>query len=149
VSRWDFWRAASMVLAGAGVGVAGYLTYTHYNIGALVCSVGDCHAVQTSQYATIGPVPIAILGLGMYVAVIALGVLRWRRADWLSTATMGAFALALAGTVYFAYLTYLEVAVIHAICQWCVTSAILTLGILVVEGVGTFRIVGTEGSRAY
>ena len=147
--RWEIWRAASLVMAVAGVGVAGYLTYTHYNQGALVCAVGNCHAVQTSQYAQIGPVPIAIFGLAMYVAVIVLGVARWRRPDVLSTATMGAFTLALAGTVYAAYLTYLEIDVIHAICQWCVTSAILTAGILVAEGIGTYRILGAEGTRAY
>ena len=145
----DLWRAASLVLAVAGVGVAGYLTYTHYNQGALVCAVGNCHAVQTSQYAMIGPIPIAVFGLAMYLAVIALGVARWTRPEFLSTATMGAFTLALAGTVYAAYLTYLELDVIHAICQWCVTSAILTAGILIVEGIGTFRILGAEGTRAY
>lgn len=149
MSRWDFWRTASMVFAVAGAGVAGYLTYTHYNLGALVCQVGNCQAVQTSQYAMVGPIPVAVLGLCMFLAVIALGILRWQRPDWLSTATMGAFALALAGTVYFAYLTYLEIAVIHAICQWCVTASILTVGILTVEGIGTYRILGMEGTRAY
>ena len=140
---------ASMVLAVAGAAVAGYLTYVHYNAGALVCSVGDCHAVQTSSYAKIGPVPIAIFGLLMYLAVIGLGVARWRGVTWYQTATMGAFALTLAGTVYAAYLSYLEVDVIHAICQWCVTSAILTTAIMVIEGVATYRLLGITGSRVY
>ena len=57
---------------------------------------------------------------------------------------MTAFTLVLAGAFYAAYLTYLEVAVIHAICEWCVTSALLTVGILLAEGIGIWRV--SEGS---
>lgn len=133
-----------MVLAIAGVAVAGYLTYVHYDQSALVCSVGNCHTVQTSKYAVIAGIPIAILGLGMYLAVIGLGLLRRMRAEWRMPATMAAFTIVLAGTLYAAYLTYLEIWVIHAICQWCVISAILTLGLLAVEGTGLYRLLGRE-----
>lgn len=133
------WALASAMLALAGVGVAGYLTVAHYDDAALVCGLGDCHTVQGSRYAELAGVPVAVLGLGMYVALLALGALRWRRPAWAATATTAAFALTLAGALYAAYLTYVEVAVIDAICQWCVASALLTLGILVAEGIGVGR----------
>lgn len=131
----------SLVLALAGIGVAGYLTYVHYNLTALVCSVGNCEKVQTSSYAVLGGIPIALLGLLMYVAVLLLGVLRWLRPDLTMTVTAAMFAIVLAGAVYAAYLTYLEIAVINAICQWCVASAVLTLCLLINEGISMFQLI--------
>lgn len=138
------WSGLSLVMAAAGVLVAGYLSTTHLLGGeGLICTVGNCDVVQNSKYAKIGGVPIAFLGLGMYLTIIGLGVARWRRPQLADTATIAAFAIALAGTIYSAYLTYLEIAVIQAICQWCVISAILTLGILITETVGVNRMLQT------
>lgn len=142
------WHTVSLALAVPGLLVAGYLTYSHYDTEALVCTVGDCKTVQNSPYAEIAGIPISILGMGMYLGVVALGALRSARPAWASTATMAAFALVLSGAVYAAYLTYLEIAVIKAICQWCVTSAVLTLGILAAESVLLWRILGTGGEPA-
>lgn len=125
---------ASLVLALAGAAVAAYLTWVHYDMNALSCGIGDCHAVQSSPYATVGPVPIALLGLGMFLAVGALAVARWRRPALRWPATLAAFLLVFSGVLYFAYLTWLELAVIGAICQWCVLSALITVGLLISEG---------------
>ncbi|HEU0113311.1 MAG TPA: vitamin K epoxide reductase family protein [Thermomicrobiales bacterium] len=129
------WFAASLVLALGGIAVAGYLTIAHYNQGVLVCSstIGNCHTVQASVYATVGSIPIALFGLGMYIVLAALAWLRWRRPDLAWPATLAAFAIAFGGVLVSAYLTYLELAVIHAICQWCVISALLAVGLLLVE----------------
>jgi uncharacterized membrane protein len=124
---------AALALALAGAVVAGYLTWVHFDLGVLVCGVGDCHAVQTSPYATIGPVPIALLGLGFFLSIAALSVVRWRYPALSWPATFVAFLIALGGVLYFVYLTYLEVAVIGAICQWCVLAALLTVGVFIAE----------------
>jgi len=124
---------AALALSLAGAVVAGYLTWIHYDLSMLSCTVGDCHAVQTSPYATIGPVPIALLGLGMFLAIAALTIVRWRFPVVSWPATFLAFLLAFSGVLYFAYLTYLEVAVIGAICQWCVLAAGLTVALFLVE----------------
>ena len=124
---------AALALSLAGAVVAGYLTWIHYDLSMLSCTVGDCHAVQTSPYATIGPVPIALLGLGLFLAIAALAIVRWRFPVVSWPATFLAFLLAFSGVLYFAYLTYLEVAVIGAICQWCVLAAGLTVALFVVE----------------
>jgi uncharacterized membrane protein len=125
-------RAAS-VISGLGILLAAYLTWVHYNTGSLVCGLGDCHTVQASEYATIGPIPVALLGLGMYAIVClanAFGLARPARAMSLAVV---AFGVLLAGTLYAVYLTWLEVAVIRAICQWCVASAILSVALLIVQ----------------
>lgn len=135
---------AVILLSVIGAAIAGYLTYTHFNESALVCAVGDCGTVQKSKYAEIGPIPIALLGLGMYVVlgILAAGRLRGRLPVTFQQATIAAWAIALAGVAYAAYLTYLEIWVIDAICQWCVASAIVTTLILAAETVLLWRVLG-------
>ena len=134
------WRLASLVLAIAGIGVAGYLTYVHYNLSALVCTFGGCETVQTSRYAVLAGVPVAVLGLLMYLAVTGLVLVRATRRDLQLHLTATTFGIVLAGLVFAIYLTYLEVAVIHAICQWCVMSALLTVGLVISEGYGLMQV---------
>jgi uncharacterized membrane protein len=114
-----------LVLGLAGVGVASYLSATAlFGEQDLVCGpVGDCHTVQESIYADVAGIPVAVLGLGLYLALLAVLIARrWRFPD--STLLMAwTFSLALAGVLYSGYLTYLELFVIDAICVWCVTSA--------------------------
>ena len=124
----------AFILTLAGIGVAGYLTYVHYNQGALVCGIGNCEIVQSSTYAKMFGIPIALFGLAMYLAVLALLLVRRARPHLADSATMAIFAVLMAGAIYAAYLTYLEIWVIEAICQWCVVSAIITVLLLLVEG---------------
>jgi uncharacterized membrane protein len=117
-------RAASAVVALVGLGIASYLTIVHYSGGAPVCAISHgCETVQHSAYAKVGGVPVAVAGLAGYVALLVT-LLRddenWR------TAT--AF-LALAGVGFSAWLTWVEVGILHAICIWCVGSALCMLAL--------------------
>ena len=122
-----------LALAIAGVAVAGYLSWVALDDEQeAVCSgVGDCQTVQSSEYSEIAGVPIAVLGLGMYLALLALiAARRWwaalRDGEAPPQALAGlTFALALGGTLYSAYLTWLELFEIEAICIWCVASAVI------------------------
>jgi uncharacterized membrane protein len=134
---WRAWLAAERVSAGLavlGVAVATYLTIIHYRSELLVCGAGDCASVQQSSYAEIAGIPVAAFGLAMYLTVFALAIVRWFYPPAHELATIVAFALMLSGALYAAYLTYVELWVINAICQWCVISALITLGLLVSEG---------------
>jgi uncharacterized membrane protein len=135
-----------LLLSALGAAVAAYLTYAHYDANALVCAAGKCGTVQSSSYATIGPIPIAILGLGMYLTLGALALTRWTRRGPLSTefATIASWGIAFAATLYAAYLTYVELFVIHAVCQWCVASAIIGLLILVADSAAVWRLSMSE-----
>lgn len=127
------------LLALAGIGVAGYLTWVHYDIEALVCGIGDCLEVQTSDYAEVFDIPVAILGLVMYAGILGLGLARIIRPAWSGIVSWTLFTVTLAGVVYSAYLTYVEIWVLEAICQWCVVSALITLAIFAIEATTLWR----------
>jgi uncharacterized membrane protein len=115
---------ALRALALAGVGVAGYLTWVHYADVAPICATGGgCERVQNSDYASLAGMPVAVLGLIGYVAILAASFVPGELAR---LATAG---IALTGAGFSAYLTYLELFVIDAICQWCVASALIMLAL--------------------
>jgi uncharacterized membrane protein len=121
-------RALTIAFAAVGTAVSAYLTWVHYSGSLALCiGVGGCEAVQTSRYAMLGPIPVALAGLLGFAAILAAAVLHARGGDAALTAL---FALALGASVYVAYLSYVEVFVLGAICPWCVSVAVCALAIL-------------------
>jgi uncharacterized membrane protein len=129
---------AVAVVALVGVGVAGYLTYVHYADIDPICAAGGggCHKVQNSAYAKLAGVPVAVLGLAGYLAILGSLLLRPR-----DLSRLVGCAIALSGFGFSAYLTYREVFTIEAICQWCVGSAVLMTALAVLT---TWRLVRAE-----
>ncbi len=113
-------RTTLIVLTTIGLGVAGYLSYVHYSGAAPVCSIkgNPCSQVQKSQYSLLAGVPVALIGLIGYVAILAS--LLAPEGELARFATM---ALTLGGFGFSAYLTYREAFTLHKICEWCVSSA--------------------------
>ena len=126
-------RKAIGGLALVGVAVAAYLTWVHYAGAEPLCVAGNggCEKVQTSEQSELVGVPVAVLGLGAYIAVFASALTRGE------LARMGGAFVAVAGVAFSAYLTYAELFIIEAICQWCVLSALImvALGVLCVRRV--------------
>jgi uncharacterized membrane protein len=125
-------QPALPLLAVAGLGVAAYLAYVETRAVAPVCEpVGDCGTVQASEYAYLFGIPIGVLGLAGYLAILAAWLWgRWQD-DWrahLALLSMTAF-----GVLFSVYLTYLEPFVIGAVCAWCLTSAVIMTLLLVVN----------------
>jgi uncharacterized membrane protein len=106
-------------LAAIGLAIAGYLTIVHYSGGDPACLAGGggCSKVQESDYAELLSVPVPLIGLVGYLVVLASAALTGDRGRML-----GLFATVI-GFGFSLYLTYLELFVIEAICQWCVASA--------------------------
>ncbi len=114
-------RIVLIVLTVAGLGVASYLTYVHYSGIKPVCTAGgSCLKVQTSVYSKLAGVPVALIGLIGYVTI--LGSLLVPESETSRFATM---AFTLVGFGFSAYLTYRELFSIHAICEWCASSAVI------------------------
>jgi uncharacterized membrane protein len=114
-------------LALAGIFVALYLLlYKLGMIGALSCAVGSCEIVNTSKWATFLGLPVAGWGVGFYIGMFVLAMASTRD-EYAESRTISALLLAVAttGVVFSGWLTYLELFEIHAICQWCVVSAII------------------------
>jgi uncharacterized membrane protein len=113
-------RLVALVLSVLGLGVAAYLTYIHYEGIKPVCGLGgDCEKVQTSEWADLAGVPVAVLGLAGYVLILASLFVRGENG------VMAGALLSVVGFGFSCYLTYRELFTIDAICQWCVTSAVL------------------------
>jgi len=125
-------RATAFVLALAGAAISGYLTWVHYAEVEPVCTgISDCVKVQNSEYAELAGISVAVIGLGGYLAVLASLALPGERGLLLT-----AF-LTLVGVGFSIYLTYVELVVIDAICQWCVASAAIMLAL---AGVAVARV---------
>jgi uncharacterized membrane protein len=127
-------RQTLALLAVIGICIALYLTlYKVGVIGVLSCSIGSCETVNTSKWSMLLGIPIAAWGLAAYVALLLLAMIGSgeSREESVPIARM---LVALAGwsVLFSAWLTYLELFVIHAICIWCVTSALLWVVILAV-----------------
>jgi uncharacterized membrane protein len=122
-------------LALAGIFISLYLTlYKIGVIGELSCSIGSCETVNTSKWSTFLHLPVALWGLLFYLDVFVIALVgtipRFENEFILSALLVGEAAI---GVLFSARLTYLELAVIHAICIWCVTSAGVVVAILFVS----------------
>ncbi len=118
-------RMAAAVLSLAGIFVSAYL-YLHKLglIGQLACGTGGCETVQLSRYAQFLGVPVPLVGVVGYGALLGLSlaaVQRPAQAHWVRLLCWGAGL----GVLFSAWLTYLELFVIHAICRWCIGSAVI------------------------
>ena len=114
-------RIAMIVLTLIGVCIASYVTYVHYAGIKPACTAGEsCTKVQTSIYSELAGVPVALMGLIGYIAILATLL-----APETETTRLATLALTVGGFGFSAYLTYRELFSIRAICEWCVTSAIV------------------------
>jgi uncharacterized membrane protein len=109
-------RRAIAVTALAGIAVAAYLTVVHYTHTSPICTTGGCEKVQHSSYAKLAGVPVALLGLVAYVAILGTALVRG------VGAALAGVVLALSGAAFSGYLLWAQLARIDAICQWCVAN---------------------------
>jgi len=128
-------RRISIVLAILGILVASYLTWTHYANTSIQCIGGShgCDEVNQSVFARVAGVPVALLGLLGYLAILGLLLIETRQGFLAENAPLLVFGCTLFGLAFSAYLTYLELFVIHAICQYCVASAVLMTGLFAIS----------------
>jgi len=128
-------RITLLVLAVIGLGIASYLTYVHYAGIKPACTAGEsCTKVQTSIYSKLAGVPVALIGLLGYIAIV--GSLLVPQGENSRLATM---SFTVVGFGFSAYLTYRELFTIKAICQWCVASAVLMTLLAILSTVRMLR----------
>ncbi len=133
-------RAVSTFVAAFGIGVATYIAIAESGGGAPACIAGGggCETVAESAYADLVGINVAVIGIVGYVLLLVAALLRG------DGARIGGFALALTGFGFSVYLTYLELFVIDAICQWCLISAILMTILFGLNSVRMLRYTGRE-----
>jgi uncharacterized membrane protein len=135
------WLWAPAVLAAFGILVSGYLSVKRFTGGSLACSRwAQCDVVNTSVYAKIHGIPVAFIGLAGYLVLLGLAIASLQVEGSTQRRLLGlSFLLALGGVGFSAYLTYLELYVIEALCNWCMASATLITLLAVVGVVNLWR----------
>jgi uncharacterized membrane protein len=133
-------RLAAAALALLGIAVATYVAITEFGGGTPVCLAGGhgCETVARSRYSHLAGVNVAVIGIAGYVLLLGASALRGEAGRF------AGFSVALVGFGFSAYLTYLELFVIDAICQWCVASAVLMTLLLAVNSARAFGYAGRD-----
>ena len=123
-------RIAKTVLSLLGIFVSGYLTYIHYSGEPIICGGSNsCELVNASRYAFIGPIPVSALGLMAYLTILILSLIKSDEERQWPAILM--FGVSLIGVMFQWYLFYIEVAVLHALCYWCLGSQVIITVIFV------------------
>jgi uncharacterized membrane protein len=129
---------SALVLAFLGVLDSIYLTWVKVTDSYATCGpIGNCEAVNSSRYAEFAGIPIALIGILAYLAIMVLVLLESKLPDQIVGLRLALFGFTLTGTIYSAYLTYVEIAILNAICPYCVVSALL---MVILFGMSIFRL---------
>jgi uncharacterized membrane protein len=125
------YRMAAALLSLVGLLVATYLyLYKIGLVGTMICGTGACELVQSSRWSRFLGIEVSLIGVLGYVVLLGIGIAGIQpgnlKLTWPDRALVLLSGLALAFSLY---LTYLELFVIQAICRWCVTSAVIVLGV--------------------
>jgi uncharacterized membrane protein len=129
---------AMAALAVVGLAIAAYLVYTRYADVRLICTTGACETVQHSRYAKLLGVPVALIGLAGYASILAAALARG------DAARAAGVALTVGAAAFAAYLLVIQVAVIGAICQWCVASDVVVSAL---AALALLRVLAASGHR--
>ncbi len=133
--NWDILRGITILLAVAGIFIAGYMAWAELTDNETVCAdVGkiDCAAVQQSAYAKTFGIPVALLGLLGYIAILGVVILEDQIALVAAYGRTAVVGMALFGVIFQLYLSYIEAAVLDKWCQWCVASFVMITLLLIV-----------------
>src|SRR6266536_4132778 len=127
--------ATTTGLSVAGLGVSAYLTVAHYTSSrVLACAGGglvNCERVTTSAQSVFLGIPVAVLGLAWFVAMLALSTPQGWRSPRREFA-LGRLGLAFAGMGFVLYLVYSELFTIRAICLWCTVVHVVAFALFAV-----------------
>jgi uncharacterized membrane protein len=134
-------RIVGIVLALIGLSIAAYMSWAEVTGTATSCPghtegdasggpgtiIVDCGFVQNSIYANVFGIPVALIGMGGYLAILAIWILENRSTFLKENGYLLAFGLSLFGFLFTLYLTYTEIFIMYTICTWCVATAIVMM----------------------
>ena len=136
IVRWLLWVSAA--LSGLGIVVSGYLVSKRFTGGSLACTRwAQCDVVNNSVYSQLFGIPVSVIGLAGYLLLLGLALTALRtNGSPQHRILLVSFVLSLGGVGFSAYLTYLEIYVIEALCAWCIASAVIITVLAVVDAIG-------------
>lgn len=122
----DKWSHKLLIgLSILGLLVSVYMTIYKFTENDKLClGSGDCSTVNASSYSEIYNIPVALVGVGGYAAILAVLLLEKRNSFLAQNGTLILFGFTLMGFLFTLYLVYVEVAILKAYCPFCVTSQV-------------------------
>ncbi|MFN2216447.1 MAG: vitamin K epoxide reductase family protein [Anaerolineales bacterium] len=134
----------TMILAGIGLIDSIYLYIFKISSNNAMClGNGDCATVNASRYSELYGIPVSLLGILAYLAIIVLLIFELRNIFTKENSNLLVFGIGLVGVLFSAYLTYIEYFVIYAVCPFCVASAIVMTVIFIIS---TIRLIKSLSS---
>ena len=128
-------RIIAMIISALGFIDSVYLIVIKYSNNEKLCFIGagDCLSINTSVYSETFGIPNAVLGAAAYLAILGLFLIEQKSSIIARWSPYLLFGLTFLGVIYSAYLTYLEIAVIKAVCPFCVVSAVVMLALFIIS----------------
>jgi uncharacterized membrane protein len=133
-----YWISFALAFLGALDG-AYLLIYKLTNNNAMCLGNGGCHDVNFSAYSEIGGIPVSVFGIAAFLVIAGILLLEPRMKFMAENGSLAIFGISLAGVAFSAYLTWLEIYVIHAICPFCVASAVIITLIFILAIIRLFH----------
>jgi len=132
MDKWLYRVSLAFVILGLLVSI--YMTIYKLSHNDSMClGSGDCSTVNASRYSEVNGIPVAVIGIGGYLALLGTLVFEKRNQFFSQNSTLIAFGLSLTGFVFTAWLVYVELVLLKAICPFCVTSQISMTIIFIVS----------------
>jgi uncharacterized membrane protein len=130
-------RILAIVTAVIGLAVSTYLSVVKLTNKNVLCFAGadDCNIVNSSSYSMWRGIPVAILGAAGYILILTILLIMNKQKFQSSVIMLALFGITAFGTLYSLYLTYVELFIIHAICPWCLTSAIAMFVLFIISAI--------------
>ena len=121
MDKWLYRVSVALVILGLLVSI--YMTiYKITSNNAMCLGSGDCSTVNASRYSEVYGIPVAVFGVLGYAAILATLFFETRNTFFKQNSTLMIFGMALTGFLFTLWLIYVEVAILKALCPFCVTS---------------------------
>jgi len=139
MDKWLYRTLVALTIIGLGVSI--YMTiYKLTDNNAMCLGSGDCSAVNASRYSEVNGIPVAVVGVIGYAAILTLLYLERQGLGFINeNGTLLVFGLALTGFLFTAWLIYVEIALIKALCPFCITSQIAMTLIFILSTIRLVR----------
>ena len=138
MKNWLYTASIALVIVGLAVSI--YMTiYKVSGNDGMCLGSGDCSTVNASRFSEVNGIPVAVFGIVGYAAILFVHVFENRNAFFQKNGTLLIFGMSLTGFLFTLWLVYVELAVIHAICPFCVTSQVAMTIIFIIAVVRLFQ----------
>ena len=123
MDKWLFRASIALVIIGVLVSI--YMTVYKISGNEGMClGSGDCSTVNASRFSEVNGIPVAVIGIVGYLAILGVHLFENRSPFMRKNATLLIFGMALTGFIFTVWLVYIEIAVLKALCPFCVTSQV-------------------------